>query len=93
MLWSPITEIPYVGRNPVYIGTLVLFIVLQVPTALAVNLGMLLAFRFITAFVGSPPLAAGGASLSDMYAPPKRGYAISWWDVAALCGPGRVLLF
>ena len=48
MLWSPMSEIPQVGRNPVYIATLAVFVVLQVPTALAVNFGMLLAFRSVT---------------------------------------------
>ncbi|KAK4963727.1 GTPase-activating protein [Elasticomyces elasticus] len=87
MFWSPITEIPQIGRNPVYLGTLLLFLLLQIPTALATNLAMLLIFRFITGFIGSPSLAAGGASLGDMYPPRKKAYAITWWDLAALCGP------
>ncbi|KAL8832533.1 MAG: hypothetical protein Q9191_000215 [Dirinaria sp. TL-2023a] len=74
MLWAPMSEIPQIGRNPVYIGTLIVFVVLQVPTALAVNFGMLLAFRFLTGFIGSPVLATGGASIGDMYKPSKRAY-------------------
>lgn len=66
MLWSPMSEVPQIGRGPIYIGTLALFVVLQVPTALATNFGMLLAFRFITGFVGSPSLATGGASIGDV---------------------------
>lgn len=56
-LWSPMSEIPVIGRNPVYILTLVVFVAFQVPVALATNLGMLLAFRFLTGFFGSPVLA------------------------------------
>lgn len=56
-IWSPMSEIPLIGRNPVYICTLVIFVALQVPTLLATNLGMLLAFRFLTGFFGSPVLA------------------------------------
>lgn len=44
---------------------------------------MLLAFRFITGFVGSPVLATGGASLTDIYKPSKQAYAISLWGIAA----------
>lgn len=66
MIWAPMSEIPQIGRNPVYIGTLFFFVLLQIPTALSVNIGMLLAFRFITGFVGSPSLATGGASIGDM---------------------------
>lgn len=87
MFWSPVTELPQVGRSSIYIATLFAFVLLQIPTALASNLGMLLTFRFISGFVGSPSLAAGGASLGDMYSPAEKAFAISWWDIAALCGP------
>ena len=60
LLWSPMSEIPQIGRNPVYIATLTVFVALQVPTALAGNLGTLLAFRFLTGFFGSPALATVG---------------------------------
>lgn len=87
MLWSPMSEIPQVGRNPIYLGTLVIFVALQPAVALASNFGMLLAFRFITGFFGSPVLATGGASLADIWSPAKRAYAISIWGIAAICGP------
>lgn len=57
LIWSPMSEVPQIGRNPVYIATLIIFVCLQVPTALAKNLGTLLAFRFLTGFFGSPALA------------------------------------
>lgn len=87
MVWAPMSEIPQFGRNPVYIGTLVVFVFLQFAVIYAKNFGMLLAFRFLTGFFGSPVLATGGASLSDMYAPAKRAYAIGIWGCAAVCGP------
>lgn len=87
MLWSPLSEVPQIGRGPIYIGTLALFVVLQIPTALATNFGMLLAFRFITGFVGSPSLATGGASIGDIYTPAKRTYGMAVWGVGAVCGP------
>lgn len=87
MIWSPMSEIPQIGRNPVYIGTLVVFVFFQFAVIYAKNFGMLLAFRFLTGFFGSPVLATGGASLGDMYKPAKRAYAIGIWGVAAVCGP------
>lgn len=87
MLWSPMSEIPQTGRGPIYIGTLALFVVLQLPVALATNFGMLLAFRFITGFVGSPALATGGATIQDIYNPKKRTYGLALWGVGAVCGP------
>lgn len=87
MLWAPMSEMPFIGRGPIYILTLFVFVCLQVPTALATNLGMLLAFRFLTGFFGSPVLATGGASIADLYAPRKRAYGITIWGIAAVCGP------
>ncbi|KAG6355090.1 hypothetical protein INS49_004171 [Diaporthe citri] len=87
MVWAPLSEIPQVGRNPVYILTLAVFVALQVPTALAANFGMLLAFRFLTGFIGSPALATGGASIGDMYTPSKRTYGLAVWGIGAVCGP------
>ena len=87
MIWAPMSEIPPIGRNPIYIGTLAVFVIFQVPTALAVNFAMLLCFRFLTGFIGSPMLATGGASIGDMFRPNKRAYAIAIWGIAAVCGP------
>ena len=87
MIWAPMSEIPQIGRNPIYIGTLIVFVIFQVPTALAVNFAMLLCFRFLTGFIGSPVLATGGASVGDIFAPKKRAYAIGIWGIAAVCGP------
>ena len=87
MIWAPMSEIPQIGRNPIYIGTLVVFVIFQVPTALAVNFAMLLCFRFLTGFIGSPVLATGGASIADMFSPQKRAYGIGIWGISAVCGP------
>ena len=87
MIWAPMSEIPQIGRNPIYIGTLAVFVIFQVPTALATNFAMLLCFRFLTGFIGSPVLATGGASIGDMFAPNKRAYGIAIWGIAAICGP------
>ncbi|KAF9740656.1 hypothetical protein PMIN06_000382 [Paraphaeosphaeria minitans] len=87
LLWSPLSEIPQFGRNPIYIATLLVFVLFQIPTALASNFGMLLAFRFLTGFFGSPALATGGATIADMYRPSKQAYGLSIWGIGAVCGP------
>lgn len=48
---------------------------------------MLLAFRFLTGFFGSPALATGGASIADMYRPKKQVYGLAVWGIGAVCGP------
>lgn len=59
----------------------VIFVLFQIPTALAVNFGMLLAFRFLTGFFGSPALATGGATIADMYRPQKQAYGLAVWGI------------
>ncbi|GAB7350828.1 hypothetical protein MBLNU459_g1361t2 [Dothideomycetes sp. NU459] len=87
VLWAPMSEIPQIGRNPIYLATLLVFVLFQIPTALSVNIGMLFAFRFLTGFFGSPVLATGGASLSDIFSAKKRAYAMAVYGIAAICGP------
>jgi MFS transporter, DHA1 family, multidrug resistance protein len=87
MVWAPLSEIPQIGRNPIYIGTLIVFVALQLPVIFTKNFGMLLAFRFLTGFFGSPVLATGGASIGDIYKPKKRAYAMAIWGISAVSGP------
>jgi MFS transporter, DHA1 family, multidrug resistance protein len=81
------SEMPFFGRNPIYVGTLLAFVLLQLGVLYAKNIGMLLAFRFLTGFVGSPVLATGGATIADMYNPRKQVYGIAIWGIAAVSGP------
>jgi MFS transporter, DHA1 family, multidrug resistance protein len=87
MVWAPLSEVPQIGRMPIYIFTLAVFALLQIPTALATNYGMLMAFRFLTGFFGSPILATGGATVADMYVPKKRAYGMTLWGVFAASAP------
>ena len=80
------------GRKPVYLVTLTVFVGLQIPTALAKNFGMLLAFRFLSGIFGAPVLAIGGASISDMYPATQRGLAIILWDSISIVTPGTEFL-
>ncbi|KAK4955922.1 GTPase-activating protein [Elasticomyces elasticus] len=87
IIFSSMSEVPFIGRTPVYLGTLAVFVAFQGPTAKASNFGMLMAFRYLSGVFGSPVLATGGASVADMYAASKRAYALSIWGVAFLLGP------
>ena len=89
MVWAPMSEIPQIGRNPIYIGTLVVFVFFQFAVIYAKNFGMLLAFRFLTGLFGSPVLATGGASLSDMYMPAKRGNFSPFPPAIFILGVGK----
>jgi MFS transporter, DHA1 family, multidrug resistance protein len=87
MFLSPLAEVPSIGRNNVYIATFFLYVIFQIPIIFANDFPTILAFRFLTGFVGSPALATVGASLADVFHPIKFPYVIGLWCVGATCGP------
>lgn len=82
---GPISET--VGRNPVYIITLVLYMIFIMASALSPNIGAQLAFRFIAGFFGSTPLTCAGGSISDLWDPMERVFAFPIFANAAFTGP------
>ncbi|KAG9241057.1 major facilitator superfamily domain-containing protein [Calycina marina] len=82
---GPISET--VGRNPVYIVTLVVYMIWIMASALAPNLGAQLVFRFLAGFFGATPLTCAGGSISDLWDPMERVYAFPVFANAAFMGP------
>ncbi|TGJ85091.1 hypothetical protein E0Z10_g3704 [Xylaria hypoxylon] len=87
LLWSPLSELPNIGRNPVYFWTMLAFVILSIPTALVTNYPGLMVLRFLQGFFGSPCLANGGASLGDLYNDLHLPYALIAWVSAGYSGP------
>jgi len=69
MVFSPISEIAYIGRNPPYVVSFVMFFITSVVVAVVAkkSFAALMVLRFLQGFFGSPILASGGASLEDIY--------------------------
>ncbi|KAN0090075.1 MFS general substrate transporter [Hyaloscypha variabilis] len=87
MVFSPLSEMPLVGRNPLYIATFAIFVILTLPGALTPTFGGLIAVRFLLGVFGSPSLATGPATLQDMFPLLKVPYLLSLWAAAATLGP------
>ncbi|KAJ7136158.1 major facilitator superfamily domain-containing protein [Mycena epipterygia] len=87
MFLSPLQELPLLGRNPVYMATLFLFVVFQIPIVTATNMNTVLAMRFMTGFFGSPALATGGASMADIFPSHQFAYVLGIWALGAVAGP------
>ncbi|KAJ7785821.1 putative caffeine resistance protein [Mycena metata] len=87
MFLTPLQELSVLGRNPVYMITLFLWVVLQIPILTAKNFNTILAMRFLTGIFGSPALATGGSSMGDIYLPTHHPYALGIWSLAAVSGP------
>ena len=45
-------RIPALGRNPIYVGTLIIFVILTIPAALVHSFPGLLILRFLSGFFG-----------------------------------------
>lgn len=79
MIFGPLTEIPAVGRNPVYFFSFIIFFALSFPTAVVSDFGGFLALRFFQGFFSSPAIGIGGASITDVYAFLYAPYGLGWW--------------
>jgi DHA1 family multidrug resistance protein-like MFS transporter len=87
LIFTPLSEVASIGRNPPYIFTFAIFTILCLPTAMVDNFAGLLVLRFLQGFFGSPILATGGASLQDMFSLIKLPYVLCCWAAAACIGP------
>lgn len=75
------------GRNPIYVVTMLLYMIFIMASGLSPNIGAQLAFRFLAGFFGSTPLTCAGGSVADMWAPMERVYAFPIFANAAFAGP------
>ncbi|KAK5308378.1 hypothetical protein LTR99_001353 [Exophiala xenobiotica] len=87
LIFSPLSEIPLIGRNPPYMITLGIFVIISIPTAVVNNFPALIVLRFLQGFFGSPCLATGGASIGDIYSLIKLPYFLTGWAAFATAGP------
>lgn len=75
------------GRNPIYIGTMALYCVFIMASALAPNIGAQLAFRFIAGWFGATPLSCAGGSVSDLWDSTERVFVFPLFANGAFMGP------
>lgn len=85
LLWSPLSEI--IGRRPVYIISLALYTIFNIPCALAPNIGGLLVCRFLCGVFSSSGLSLAGGTIADIWNIEERGMAIAFFAAAPYCGP------
>lgn len=87
MVFSPLSEIPVIGRTLPYTITYFIFVVLCIPMALVDNIAGILVLRFLLGFFGSPCLATAGASYGEFYGASEMPYVIALWGGGATLGP------
>ncbi|KAL4967052.1 MFS transporter [Aspergillus stella-maris] len=87
MLWSPLSEMPQLGRTGIFVGTLFGFVIFQLPVGFAPNIAVFLVFRWVTGFCGSPCLSTGGGTITDMYSPTQVPYFLCVWSWSGVLSP------
>ncbi|ODN73705.1 hypothetical protein, variant [Cryptococcus amylolentus CBS 6039] len=85
LLWSPLSEL--LGRRLLWMCPFLVYIIFNIPCALAPNIGCLLASRFLCGFFGSAPLTLAGGAIADIWGPEERGFAIAIFAAAPYTGP------
>lgn len=85
LIAAPFSE--SVGRNPVYVASLLLFMVFIMASGLSPNIGAQLAFRLLAGFFGCTPLTTFGGSMSDMFHPLQRTYVFPICACLSFLGP------
>lgn len=84
MLSAPLSE--YFGRNPVYIGSYGIYLLLLMGTALVQNIGGFLPLRFFSGLFSSVTIANYGGTVADLWHHNETGYAMSLFLWAATAG-------
>ncbi|KAF2970117.1 hypothetical protein GQX73_g3420 [Xylaria multiplex] len=84
LLASPLSEL--VGRQPVYLVSLVIFEGWTIGSALSPNITAQLIFRFLMGVSASAPLTVAGGSISDMWTPLERTFAFPFYAIPGFGG-------
>lgn len=85
LIWGPLSEL-YGRRIPLFTGYIV-FIIFQIPVAVAQNVETIMLCRFIQGTFGCSPLVVCGGALADFWDPVNRAVAVAMFASATFLGP------
>ncbi|KIX96362.1 uncharacterized protein Z520_08140 [Fonsecaea multimorphosa CBS 102226] len=85
LAFAPLSEL--YGRKPVYIITLALAVIFEIPCAVAQNIGTLLVCRLIDGIAFSAPMTLVGGTLADLWKNEERGVPMAVFSAAPFIGP------
>ena len=85
MITAPLSEI--LGRNAIYIPSLILFMLFDMGAGLSQNVAQRIAGHFFAGFFGSTPVVAAAGTLTDLWSRTERVYAFPIYSTIAFLGP------
>ncbi|PBK95806.1 MFS general substrate transporter [Armillaria gallica] len=84
LIISPLSEL--YGRRPLWVIPTFLYLIFNIPCALAKNIQTLLICRFFCGIFASGPLTLAGSTISDIWDNNERGFAIALFAAAPYGG-------
>lgn len=87
MVFAPMTEHPPFGRTWIFIITLFLYSLLQIPTALSNSIYTLIGLRILAGILASPVLATGAASCAEIFPHSTMYMGFLIWAWASSASP------
>ncbi|THH29580.1 hypothetical protein EUX98_g4603 [Antrodiella citrinella] len=85
LLWAPLSEL--YGRRPLWIIPAFIYVIFNIPCAVAPNIQTLLICRFFCGVFSSAPFAIAGGAIADIWDNDERGFAIALFAAAPYGGP------
>lgn len=85
LLWAPLSEM--FGRRPVFIYTMFIYTLFQIPGAVAANITTVLVSRFLAGVFAAAPLTNCGGVIADIWDSIGRGPAMSVFTLCVFVGP------
>ena len=74
-----------IGRNPVYLISLLLLTACIAVSGAATNIAVQLAFRFFAGLFGCVSVTTGGGTTADLWTPSERGLVYAVWSCINFC--------
>jgi MFS transporter, DHA1 family, multidrug resistance protein len=85
LVWGPLSEV-YGRTQPLFIG-FTIFVIFQIPVAVAQNLETIMICRFLAGCFGAAPIAIVGGTYADFWDVFDRGIATAGFAGATFLGP------
>ncbi|RMZ81317.1 hypothetical protein DV737_g2604, partial [Chaetothyriales sp. CBS 132003] len=85
LVFAPLSEM--FGRKPVYVVTIALAIIFEIPCAVSKNIGTLIVCRLIDGICFSAPMTLVGGTLADLWKNEERGVPMAFFSAAPFIGP------
>jgi multidrug resistance protein len=82
---GPLAEL--FGRRIILQISNLFYFVFNLACGFSNNIGMIIAFRFLSGLGGSAPMGIGGGVLGDIWLPQERGKAMAMYSLMPLLGP------